>query len=301
MEKVANLNTDLLLHDTVKIDQYNKVLFVYEVNGENILKKYRDVQHLPAIRFNALQLTLITEGNATLTIDYRPFKVHRNNLFIILPTHTIVPSQISNDSKSISILATKEIGDMFNRVPRSYQAMTNYMEVKNNPVIELTDSETAIIKSKIEHVREKIKMEDNPFKEEMILNSFVGLMLEIGYIFSKNKDIIIKPALTRKEELFEKFLQLLFNQCKEQHDVVYYADKLCITPQYLSLILKELSGKTTNVWIDEALIMESKILLKAPNTSVQEVADALRFSNQSTFGKFFKKHVGISPLEYRKS
>ena len=64
---------------------------------------------------------------------------------------------------------------------------------------------------------------------------------------------------------------------------------------------KELTGKSANKWIDDALIVEAKMLLKAPQATVQQVADILHFSDQSTFGKFFKKHMGISPMEYRKS
>ena len=86
-----------------------------------------------------------------------------------------------------------------------------------------------------------------------------------------------------------------------QHDHTRELEKLFITPQYLSLILKELTGKSANKWIDDALIVEAKILLKAPQATVQQVADILHFSDQSTFGKFFKKHMGISPMEYRKS
>ena len=89
--------------------------------------------------------------------------------------------------------------------------------------------------------------------------------------------------------------------CKEQHVVSFYAEQLYITPQYLSLILKELTGRSANKWIDEALMQEAKILLKAPQATVQQVAVALHFSDQSTFGKFFKKHAGMSPMEYRKN
>ena len=62
-----------------------------------------------------------------------------------------------------------------------------------------------------------------------------------------------------------------------------------------------MTGKSANKWIDESLIVEAKILLKTPDITVQRVADLLNFSDQSTFGKFFKKHVGLSPMEFRKS
>jgi len=131
------------------------------------------------------------------------------------------------------------------------------------------------------------------FQKEALQNALIGFFIELANIFMGKKELMTAPTLSRKEELFE--------HCKEQHVVTFYAEKLFITPQYLSLILKELTGKSANKWIDDALIVEAKMLLKAPQATVQQVADILHFSDQSTFGKFFKKHMGISPMEYRKS
>lgn len=74
---------------------------------------------------------------------------------------------------------------------------------------------------------------------------------------------------------FQHFLELLLTHSKSEHGVNFYAEKLCITPQYLSLILKELTGKSASKWIDEALLMEAKVLLKTPNSTIQQVADML--------------------------
>ena len=150
-------------------------------------------------------------------------------------------------------------------------------------------------------IREKMRERTHFYQKELVQNAFIGFLLDLGNIMLSKKDRLIRPTLSRKEELFEQFLQLLFEHCKEQHVVTFYAERLFITPQYLSLILKELTGKSANKWIDDALIVEAKILLKAPQATVQQVADILHFSDQSTFGKFFKKHMGISPMEYRKS
>ena len=67
------------------------------------------------------------------------------------------------------------------------------------------------------------------------------------------------------------------------------------------MLLREQTGKSANKWIDDAVLMEAKMLLKTPLLSVQQVAEQLHFSDQSTFGKFFKKHIGLSPLEFRRS
>ena len=106
--------------------------------------------------------------------------------------------------------------------------------------------------------------------------------------------------LSRREEIVNNFLQLLLNNCKEEHEVSFYAEKLSITPQYLSLVLKDITGKTANSIIDEAIMSEAKILIRSQDYSIQQIADILHFSDQSSFGKFFKKHTGVSPVEYKK-
>ena len=137
----------------------------------------------------------------------------------------------------------------------------------------------------------------------MILISLLELMLDFANILMTDgalpKDLSL--TLTRKEEIFEHFLELIIQFGKEEHSVQFYADKLFITPQYLSLILREQTGQSANRWIDDSLLIEAKTMLKMPDTTVQQVAEALHFADQSTFGKFFKKRVGISPLKFRNS
>ena len=170
--------------------------------------------------------------------------------------------------------------------------MLRYMEIRKNPCVVFDPLEAEVVRDQMLLVRSKIRQKDHFFYKEITQNALA---------FSAKKEFTASPALSRKEDLLEQFLKLLFENCREQHGVAYYAERLFITPQYLSLILKTLTGKSANKWIDDALIMEARVLLKAPQATVQQVADLLHFSDQSTFGKFFKKHMGVSPMEYRKS
>ncbi|WP_288736647.1 helix-turn-helix domain-containing protein, partial [uncultured Parabacteroides sp.] len=99
---------------------------------------------------------------------------------------------------------------------------------------------------------------------------------------------------------FGLFMQTVLENYKQERSVAFYADKLCVTAKYLSLISKEVSGQPAGNWIDEYVILEAKTLLKSSQMSIQEIADSLNFANQSFFGKYFKHHTGISPKEYRK-
>ena len=79
----------------------------------------------------------------------------------------------------------------------------------------------------------------------------------------------------------------------------FYADKMHLTPKYFSTIIKKVSGKTAGAWINEMLLLESKVRLQNKDQTITQISYDLNFSDPSHFGKFFKKHIGISPLGYR--
>ena len=107
--------------------------------------------------------------------------------------------------------------------------------------------------------------------------------------------------LTNKEELANKFFGLIMKHFKENKDVAFYADKLCITSKYLTMVIKEVSGKSAKDWIVEYIVLEIKALLKNTNMNIQEIAVKTNFANQSSLGRFFRKHTGMSLSQYRMS
>ncbi|MDO4735702.1 MAG: helix-turn-helix domain-containing protein, partial [Bacteroidia bacterium] len=104
---------------------------------------------------------------------------------------------------------------------------------------------------------------------------------------------------SRKDVYFKEFMLLLSEHYKQERSVGFYAEKMFITPKYLSGIIKDVSGKSAAEWIDHYVVMEAKNLIKYSGLNIQEVAYALNFPNQSFFGKFFKRLSGMSPSEYK--
>ena len=81
----------------------------------------------------------------------------------------------------------------------------------------------------------------------------------------------------------------------------FYAEKLSITPKYMSTVIKQTSGKTAGDWIDDHVLLEAKALLKSTNMTILQISDELNFPSQSFFGKYFKRLTGVSPKEYRRA
>lgn len=280
-------------------DCYQEDLLFLEY--DKALVKSRGETLFSHARLNALALFLVLEGEADLTVDHMPYKLIKGSFLTLMPSHTLRMIHVDEDFRGYLIAVSSSFMNDYGLFRQKNTSMLRYMEIRKNPCAVFEPSEAEVVRDQMLLVRSKIRQKDHYFYKEIMQNALAGLMLELGNIFSAKKDFTASPALSRKEDLLEQFLKLLFENCREQHGVAYYAERLFITPQYLSLILKTLTGKSANKWIDDALIMEARVLLKAPQATVQQVADLLHFSDQSTFGKFFKKHMGVSPMEYRKS
>ena len=100
--------------------------------------------------------------------------------------------------------------------------------------------------------------------------------------------------------MFKRFIQLIHKHCLNQREVSFYAQKMFITPRYLSAITQAVAGETAKNIIDKHVILEIKVLLESTDLSIQEIANRLQFPDQSFFGRYFKKHTSISPQYYRR-
>ena len=287
----------------IDFDSLKSRLYMYESYQADILVADLNSQEVflnDPVRVNALQVLLVLEGSIDLSIDYVLFQASTNTVVIIMPTHITKVMKYSPNFKGRLMAVSRAFLEQ-SMMPNHSSSMIQYMKIRKNPTILLQESEIKTLDECMLRLRQTILQTSHHLQRLLIQNTLMGFFIEMGNIFSERKEYNTPPSLTRKEELFESFLRILYMYCKEQHVVSFYAEQLYITPQYLSLILKELTGRSANKWIDEALMQEAKILLKAPQATVQQVADALHFSDQSTFGKFFKKHAGMSPMEYRKN
>lgn len=106
--------------------------------------------------------------------------------------------------------------------------------------------------------------------------------------------------LSRYEYLFHRFIDLTAKYLPKERNINFYASKLCITPKYLSYVVKQASGHTPAAFIKEKVIKEIKYQLCHSQSTIKEITYALNFPNPSFLGKYFKAETGISPAAYRK-
>jgi AraC-like DNA-binding protein len=145
---------------------------------------------------------------------------------------------------------------------------------------------------------------DAHFKKEMV-NALIsaGLYHVLSVWFkslTQNPPQNHAPS-SRSRVIYENFLKLVTEYHTQYRNVGFYADKLSLTPKYLSKLVKNESGRSAPEWIDAYVILEAKNLLKHSNIAIKEIVYKLNFPNQSVFYKFFKMRTGMTPSEYRNS
>lgn len=133
----------------------------------------------------------------------------------------------------------------------------------------------------------------------MISATCFALMDSLG---EKSQQHVISISQNNRQKIiFEQFMTLLNDHHQTERSVGFYADKLCVTPKYLSKLIKETSAKSAAEWIDQYVILEAQTLLKYSDMTIKEIADYLNFVSQSFFCKYFKHQTGITPGDYKKS
>jgi AraC-like DNA-binding protein len=149
-------------------------------------------------------------------------------------------------------------------------------------------------------IKETLKT-GNHYHEREIIRSCIFLLIHEANAFNKHRQSPNDYFTEKMSPLLVNFKQLLHKEYRRERSVKFYADKLNITAKHLSDLLKKQTGKTAGEWIDESIVLEAKVLLQNKTLSVSDISDELNFSDQSVFGKFFKTHTSLTPLQYRKS
>ena len=250
-------------------------------------------------RLNALIIGVGTEGETSLTSNLQEFRLKKDSLFIFSPKH-ILQVQSNNRFKAHLIVIAPDFLKRINIDTK--RMMPLFLQFGSLPCMELTHAESQSLRSFISMVEQELKGSETDFSSEIIGGLIAATIYKVGDILTHyltEHPEVDSPIHNRAEEYFRQFTELLGEHYKHERSVGFYARQLCITPKYLTTLIKRISGKSVSEWIDNYVTLEAKTLLKYSNMSVQEIAYYLNFPNQSFFGSYFKRNAGMSPSQYK--
>lgn len=250
-------------------------------------------------RLDAFIIGVGTEGETSLTSNLQEFRLKKNSLFIFNPKD-ILQVQSNDRFKAHLIVITPDFLKRINIDTK--RMMPLFLQFGSLPCMELTHAESQSLRSFISMVEQELKGPETDFSSEIIGGLIAATIYKVGDILTHyltEHPEFDSPMHNRAEEYFKQFTELLGEHYKHERSVGFYARQLCITPKYLTTLIKRISGKSVSEWIDSYVILEAKTLLKYSNMSVQEIAYYLNFPNQSFFGSYFKRNAGMSPSQYK--
>lgn len=234
------------------------------------------------------------KGTVSGKIDLKPFTSSLPGFMVILPGQILEHGIVSDDYSGLVIIMSRKFTDSLNFEER----LPLFLSVRDNPFISLNEDELNTFLAYFSILQRAVRKKDNPYRLEVVRNLIKAFFYSTSY---KYHILTENDKKSKNEILVKSFLTLVQGNYREQRGVEFYADKLCLTPKYLSKVIKENSGKSANEWIDNYVVLEAKAFLKSTNKTIQQISDELNFPSQSFFGKYFKRQVGVSPKEYKKS
>jgi len=245
-------------------------------------------------KIDVTTVIICTEGTSEGNINLKPYKAEAPFFLVVLPDQILEHKYFSDNFSGLFIVMSKKFIDglmlsVQNRLPF-------LLSVQDNPVVSLTEEELYSMVDYFQMLKRIIKSQNHPYRMEVIRYLTLAFFYGAAFQFQPQSEEKKKP---HQETLVENFLSLVQANYKQQRGLEFYADKLFITPKHLSKVMKEITGKTANEWIDDYVVLEARALLKSTNMTIQQVGDELNFADQSFFGKYFKRIVGVSPREYK--
>lgn len=275
------------------------------VSGKRVEKSEAILKMLKyPVRFDGYILFFLRKGHFSLDVNLNTYDIHENSLLVVVPGNIVKLSAYKEDhigdAELLFALVSKEflssIRFDFNKV------FQDTIRMWKNPCITMQGEELELAEDYFRLTRKILSSHQSNKREILgsLLTSFTYVTLDVWTRQLASAKSEESQTSVRVNQVFEQFIELVTEHHNQERGMAFYADKLCLTPKYLSKLVKLSSGRSAPDWIDSFVILEAKNLLKYSDKPIKEIVYLLNFPNQSVFYKFFKAHTGMTPSEYRK-
>ncbi|HCM35636.1 AraC family transcriptional regulator [Chryseobacterium sp.] len=253
-------------------------------------KKYTTHSRL----FDGLLLGFMVKGSMKSQIHFLEYEINTGDIAILQPQLMIETKSLSEDAEIITIGLSL---DFITEFPILREFVMNN-QIRWQPIIRLQPEDVKLQNELLTLIQNFYHKKPSSNKTQMLRHLVMVLISMISEVYSNlpdNKSLV----KNRTHEIIDDFYLLISKHASQQRSVAFYAEKLHLTPQYLSTFLKQKTGKSVLQWIDYITILHAKTLLKSSNLSIKEISNELHFEETSIFCRYFKRIVGVSPKTYR--
>ena len=246
---------------------------------------------------NFIMIGLCTKGEVMYQLDTIKQVIKPGDILVVSDRHIVDSYQHSDDMEGLCMIMSV---NFFREIIQNVRDISSlFLFSRLHPVMSLKPEEIQTFKEYFQVIKEKIGDKRNHFQKDLIKSLLLAMFYDLSNIIYRMKNGE-KPK-SRQEVIFTRFIKLVDQNFRHERRVSWYAKELTISTKYLSEVVKSVSHRTPNEWIDYYITLELRVQLRNTVKNIKEIAEELNFPNQSFMGKFFKDHVGMSPLKYRKS
>lgn len=302
MERYHEVNIRELKHlsqGSIVNDNLSDDLFVAEMHYESKM----DIIEYPC-RFHGYMAFFCIKGEFEVEINLKKFTIRKDSMFIYTPGNIVRVTNIDpREKESVHFVVVAISEDLMSSTRFDFSKLYNEsLRLLESPCVVINEKEREMCKKYFE-LAEEVSSLGMPNTRESVAALISSVFYLMGALWTdrlteaKKKDDNVS---TRSRIILEDFLLLVRDNHTKERSLSFYADKLYLTPKYLSKLIKSVSGKSAHEWIDSFVILEAKNLLKYSDMSIKSIVYELNFPNQTTFYRFFKTKTGMTPSEYRK-
>lgn len=280
-------------------EELSDSLFIVEQEHEESLAFFMT----DPCRLNCYLGIFCIDGDFTIEVNLKPVRMQKNSLSLCIPGSICRVTEINGSfpgRQHIILVAVSR--DILSSIPFDFSHLFNEsLAAIENPCITLSEKERIVCRKYFDLTQDLYNSGLPGAKESLrYLASSVAYL--VGALWTKHlKDARenVKRGSERSQSITDRFLRLVAEYHNSQRTVIFYADRMGITPKYLSKLVRSTTGRSAPEWIDSFVILEIKNMLRHSDMPIKEIVYLMHFPNQSVFYKFFKLHTGLTPSEYR--
>lgn len=254
-------------------------------------------------RLNGYMGLFCIKGKLEVEINLKTYHIGDNSVIINIPgniARVFKTDEIQEDTHFVLVAVSS---DFLSSSRMDYARLFDEsISILDNPCFVMSESEKSIFMKYLDLAYNLLGL-GSPNMKHSLRGIVSSCLYFAGAVWQEKLRSAPRPGgdspTLRSKLVLEQFLKLVAQYHDRERGMAFYADKMCMTPKYLSKLIKNVSGKSGPEWIDSFVILEAKNMLKYTDIPIKEIVYKLHFPNSSVFYKFFKSHTGMTPSEYR--
>lgn len=279
-KKIENLSLNMVKSLAEEEKQYyvDEHVFI-AMNAQDFgLKHLRTDQQY---RVDEGRVMMVTQGWVRVVINLEEHRLERQSLLVLVADGIFEILEWSSD---------------FDMLAFTFKDLPIFTSLNHQTILALNDDEWQLADEYIRLMWHEVHLQ--PLLPEVVTHLQTALLMELKRI-AEREEALRQQTASRQDWLFHQFIRMVNQYGLRERKIEFYADKLCVTPNYLGAVIKKVGGLTVMQWLNRHAIQKAKVLLRYSDLPIWEVAEHMNFANPSFFSKFFKNETGMTPGEYR--